>query len=305
MRTIALACCLSLALLAACVAPAAQTNPPAAPAADDPSAISVQADSAAEPTALTEPTATAPAPLPGLCQNPLMPLAPGAAWHYQVTNPRGTFEYTIEALELAKDRTQTIGLRFTNHHANTVKEEPTVCQDGALDNYPTYFIDMLFADLLDKSLNTVHMEQPALPAYSALAGNGWVLDWNSLYQTEDGATLRAPGQEADVFADAIVIGGSSDVELAYSMDGSSEPVRVPAGDYDTLVVKHTFEFLVTIPAKYTNSAAATLRVYATQWYAPNVGLVKAQVEKAVIRSGGLEIEIPLAGTLELTGVVLP
>ncbi len=244
-------------------------------------------------------TPTQIASLPGPCQNPLMPLHPGARWQYQTVNPTGSFDYTIEALDLRKDRTQTIGLRFTSADGK-VKDEDALCENGAIVNYPNYNMDMLFANQLQQTLNLVHMQGDALPGYEALQQAGWQLAWQTVYQTEEGAVLADPTTGA-----AINIDSSSDVDMEYRLTGVTERITTPAGSWDCLVVEHAFTFLVTIPAVFTNSAAATLRVETTQWIAPNVGLVQSSLRRAVIRSGGLESEVPLTGTLTLMQVDLP
>jgi len=253
----------------------------------------------ASPTVPLPPTATAaPTEIPkmlGPCQNPFIPLAEGNTWQYQTTNERGVFSYSLEALAFSKDRTETMLLRFSDTTSKISIEELVVCQDGAIDNFPNYVMDMLFADRLDKLLDTVHQKDPSMPGYDAFAAAGWKMDWSTTYLTEDNASLIDP-----VTKEGLVIGRSSELGLKYSLDGTVEEVTVPAGTFEAFVVAHSFEFLVTIPAKYTNSAAAVLTVYTTQWYAPNIGLVKSTVDKATIRSGGLEMDVPLDGMVELT-----
>ncbi len=266
----------------------------ASPAAKEVSQVVV-----ASPTIPLPPTATAaPTEIPkllGSCQNPFIPLAEGNTWQYQTTNERGVFSYSLEALAFSKDRTETMLLRFSDTTSKISIEELVVCQDGAIDNFPNYVMDMLFADRLDKLLDTVHQKDPSMPGYDAFAAAGWKMDWSTTYLTEDNASLIDP-----VTKEGLVIGRSSELGLKYSLDGTVEEVTVPAGTFEAFVVAHSFEFLVTIPAKYTNSAAAVLTVYTTQWYAPNIGLVKSTVDKATIRSGGLEMDVPLDGMVELT-----
>ena len=285
---VALAACQSLPTP---VPQKAADSTPAAPATPVFTAAPTEVPATITPTEIAR--------LPGPCQNPLMPLQPGARWEYQTENPTGSYEYAIEALDLRKDRTQTIGLRFTAADG-TVKEEDALCENGAIVNYPNYNMDMLFANQLQQTLNLVHMQGAALPGYEALQQAGWQLAWQTVYQTEEGAVLADPSTGA-----AIHIDSSSDVDMEYRLAGDTERITTPAGSWDCLVVEHAFTFLVTIPAVFTNSAAATLRVETTQWIAPNVGLVQSTLRRAVIRSGGLESEVPLTGTLMLMQVDLP
>ncbi len=285
---VALAACQSLPIP---VPQNAADSTPAAPATPVFTAAPTEVPATIMPTEIAR--------LPGPCQNPLMPLQPGARWEYQTENPTGSYEYAIEALDLRKDRTQTIGLRFTAADG-TVKEEDALCENGAIVNYPNYNMDMLFANQLQQTLNLVHMQGDALPGYEALQQAGWQLAWQTVYQTEEGAVLADPSTGA-----AIHIDSSSDVDMEYRLAGDTERITTPAGSWDCLVVEHAFTFLVTIPAVFTNSAAATLRVETTQWIAPNVGLVQSTLRRAVIRSGGLESEVPLTGTLMLMQVDLP
>ena len=251
---------------------------------------------AAAPTATLTATSTpapsaTPSPVPsGPCDNPLVPLVVGNQWTYRATTGSGESIYTLDALERQDDRTIVVLMDFNDLTRGQSVQERVVCLDGAIDNFPLFVMDMLFADQLEKLLNTFHERGAYAPPYAFFADKNWIADWESDYLTEDSAVIRNPA-----FDQSLIISSSSPISLMFQMDGTREPLKVPAGDFPTaLKVSHSFELNATI-----GNSAGVLTVHTTQWYAPYVGLLRAQVDSATLESYGQSFEISLPSVVEL------
>jgi hypothetical protein len=83
------------------------------------------------------------------------------------------------------------------------------------------------------------------------------------------------------------------------MDGSREPVTVPAGNFPQAIkVLHNFSLPATITLP-TGGVGGSLTLYTTQWYEPYVGLLRAQVDSASLSITGQEMSISMQSTVEL------
>jgi hypothetical protein len=232
-----------------------------------------------------------PSPVPnGPCDNPLVPLVVGNQWRYRATTGSGESLYTLAALERQDERTIVVLLDFNDLTRGQSVQEPVVCQDGAIDNFPLFVMDMLFADQLEKLFNTYHERGAYAPSYAFFADKNWIADWESDYLTEDVAVIRNPAYDQ-----SLIISRSSPIALLFQTDGTREPLKVPAGDFpEALKVSHSFQLNATI-----GNTAGDLTVRTTQWYAPYVGLLRAQVDSATLETYGQSFDISLPSVVEL------
>ena len=251
------------------------------------------------PTHTALPTSTA-TPIPtkclsptpvrnGPCDNPLGPLVIGNQWKYRVTTDNGEKLYNLQAVERQDSANILMLVEFGDE--DTSVREPVICQDGAIENFPLFVMDMLFADLLNKFINTYHDTGIYAPAHTSFAETGWILDWQAFYLTEEDAQIKNPMGPPDLF-----LMSSSPIDLTFQMDGSREAVTVPAGEFpQALKVLHSF----TLSATLGTGAGGYLTIDTTQWYKPYVGLIRTQVDSATYTTGGQKLSIPLKSILEL------
>jgi hypothetical protein len=214
----------------------------------------------------------------------------GNQWKYRATTGSGESVYTLAALERRENRTIVVLMDFKDLTRGQSVQEQVVCLDGAIDNFPLFVMDMLFADQLEKLLNTYHERGAYAPPYAFFTDKNWIADWEADYLTEDSAVIRNPAYDQ-----SLIISSSSPIELIFQTDGTREPLKVPAGDFPTaLKVRHSFELNATI-----GNSAGVLTVHTTQWYAPYVGLLRAQVDSATLETYGQSFDIALPSVVEL------
>lgn len=272
---------LILVVLCAC-APAVTPIPTAPP---QPTATQTSTS-----TPLPSPTPTVtPAPPPdGPCDNPLVPLVIGSQWKYRVTTDSGGREYTLNVLERVDSGNILMLVEFADQEKSV--QERIVCLDGAIEDFPLFVMDMLFAERLNKFMNTYHDRGLYAPSHADLAGNNWVMDWEVYYLTEDTAQITNPLGPPD-----LSIVQSSPIDISFNMDGTREPVTVPAGEFpQALRVAHDF----TLSATWGNFGGHLI-LETTQWYEPYVGLLRARVDQASYSIGMQESGIPWNSVLEL------
>jgi hypothetical protein len=276
---------LALVFLVACLtacAPAAAASPTADPTATE--------RATPAPTFTPSPTfaATSTPPPGGPCDNPLVPLAIGNHWKYRVTTESGSREYDLRVLERRDSGNILMLVEFADQDKSV--QERVVCLDGAIEDFPLFVMDMLFAERLNKFMNTYHDRGLYAPSHAALAENGWALDWEVFYLTEDSAGITNPAG-----GPGLIFVQSSPIDIVFRMDGSREAVTVPAGEYpQALKVSHDFTVTTTV-----GSGGGHLIIETTHWYEPYVGLVRAELDKATLSTSQQELSVPMMSILEL------
>jgi hypothetical protein len=257
------------------------------------------------PTNVVVPTSTAtptpmptltPSPVPdGPCDNPLVPLRVGNQWKYRATTANGETTYTLKSLERQDTSKIIIVLvELANQKSGETVTESVVCRDGAIENFPLFAVDMLFADYLQKFFNTYHEKGDYAPAYMSFAEKNWALKWKANYLTEDKAYVNDPAGNAN-----LVVLESSPMDLSFQTDGIREAVTVPAGIFPQAIkIQHNFSMTVTILSP-AGAVGGILTMNTTQWYEPYVGLVRAQVDSASVKSSMQEFNAPFQNVLEL------
>ena len=243
------------------------------------------------PTNTATPTST---PVPnGPCDNPLLPLGKGNQWFYRVTTSRGESRFSLMSLGIQNGANIVALVEYSDQKNNLAITKPVICEEGAIVNYPLFVINMLFSDYLDKYISAYHESGDYAPNYQSLTQDNWVLDWQADYLTENGAFIRNPSGETDLY-----IPVNTQIELSYSMDSVWELATAPAGNFpQALKITQNIALPVTLTTAGSGSGTGDiLKISTTQWYVPYIGLVRAQVSSANLRGGQ---NLPIESTLEL------
>jgi hypothetical protein len=244
----------------------------------------------ASPTNSPTPTST---PVPtGPCDNPLLPLGSNQQWIYRITSGGKVSQFRLSALGVDKAANITARIEYTDETRNLSIDEQVICADGAIVNFPLLVMNMLLSNYLDRYIDSVHFTSVEyLPNYASLTQDQWVLGWETGYLTENAARLS---DSSGGFG--LLIANNSNVKIKFDLDGSREQASVPAGDFP-LALKVNQD--ISMPVTYLSLGSSTgfsLNIATTQWYEPYVGLVRAQINSAVLFG---KLTLPIESTLEL------
>jgi hypothetical protein len=236
-------------------------------------------------------------PVPGgPCDNPIIPLVTGNHWGYRVTAEKGTYLYDLLVGQRQDIGNINIDVELIDHSHNQDIKELVVCQAGAIDNFPLFFMSMMFADDLDGILNTYKQTGQYAPPYLEFERNNWNLSWKSLYLLEEPVSMEDKASGA-----WIGLGRSSPIDVSFKTDAKYESVTVPAGSFPrALVVENDYKFVATVVIN-NMTTAGTLILRLKQWVVPYIGLVRAEVTSASMSIVyGQEESISYKSVLELT-----
>jgi hypothetical protein len=275
--------CLFLLLILTACSPAAVAPP---------TVTAVIATNTLIPPPTITPTAT---PVPnGPCDSPLLPLTTGNQWTYRVTTEGGEALYTLEALNRQDGNNIVVIVEFIDQKNNVTVNEPVVCVDGAIENFPLFVMSMHFSNYLSEDFNTYHDTGIYTQSYQTLVENNWSMKWGAEYLTEDYFNLKNPMGGSD-----LVVMQSSVIHLTFETDGTRETVAVPAGSFpQTLKILHSFSFPATLTLP-TGGIGSVIKLDTTQWYEPYVGLIRAQVDTATLSFNQQILNLPMVSTIEL------
>jgi hypothetical protein len=241
------------------------------------------------------PTLTATPPPNGPCDNPLVPLATGNQWTYRVTTGSGESLYQLAAVERQDAANIVVLVEYTDQKNNILVHEPVICQDGAIEGYPLFVLNMFFSGYLDKYFSTIRESGVYAPDHQSLAQNNWKLEWQAVYLTEDPIYLKNPLGGEDLF-----ILESTEVGLSFQMDGSRESITMPIDNFpQALRISQSFSLPMTVPMAGSGGTSGKLTLQTTQWYEPYVGLLRARIDSASLDMGGMEYGVPIESTIEL------
>jgi hypothetical protein len=185
-------------------------------------------------------------------------------------------------------------VEFTDVRQATTLQEPVVCLDGAIEDFPLFMESMLFSGYLSRVLDTYHDTGLYAPAHRDLEASQWVMDWKADYLIEESVFLKNPMGGSD-----LAILESTPVDISFQSTGIREPVSVPAGDFpQALKVLHDIDLFVSLTIQ-GGATTGTLRIKVVQWYEPYVGLVKAEIESVALDMGLVDVPVPFESRLEL------
>ena len=242
---------LILALLACSPAPnpgSAPTQPPAATEAVPALATETQIVSEA-------PTDTAvPAPEAHACDNPYMPIVPGATWNYKLTGPLSdTFTHSIVSVESSSFVEQDV------FAAGVTRQGTWNCENG----------------------NLIALDPPSGASANVNTENNVSVD----FETKDlsGVTIPAAISAGDTWSQALTLEGTQTIngtafpasnQLTSDCEAIGiESVTVEAGTFDAMRVECQTNMNISITMGDA-PIQSTLDLTGTSWYAEGVGLVK-------------------------------
>ena len=272
-------------LISAC---AGQINPPEPTFTPVPSTTPTQTEIPATPTPTPGPA--------GLCANVLNPFLPNARWEYAttgITDP-WSVEVTVTGVEQLANDVAHVRIRDVNEV--WVIEDNTLCDRGALQNFPLIFTSMLLSDYMDGVLNTYHVSGVYAPSYETLVANNWSYSWDYAEMLEDEVQITQ-----SVFPYTVYLAEDVNITVHSQVVPEREAVTVPAGTFPQAIKVIQKIILPVYVWVESSSMIGDFTLHTTQWYEPYTGLIKMQVDNAIISFvEGVNIPFTINSAVTLT-----
>jgi len=239
-----------------------------------------------QPTAIPSATQVPPNP----CANVLLPFEPGNGWIYRVEREAEQDKQIGLTVSLVEGSQATLDMLDTS--SGVVVRTIVECDDGAIMNYPTLSLGMLFSDDMQGDLIITYLSGVYMPAEEQFLASNWDLAWDGEYRANGTLSMAYEGESMAITLD------NSPLRMAWKVEGR-EPVNVPAGTFDQaykLIHRTELDTMVDMAGF---PIQATMIIETEEWYGAGLGLLKTRVAAASFSFAGITFPIDMKGEVEL------
>jgi hypothetical protein len=238
------------------------------------------------------------------CNNIFYPLKKDNQWVYQLDTYLDDYAgQEVEsassdiALTVSEVNESTAKLGALDYDTGVVTESIVQCQDQTIINFPLTELNMVFGDLAG-NLDVSYVNGKFMPSAQEFADNSWSLEWETEYKASGSLEANYDGEALSAVL------SDSPVKMRWQVTGTGESMEVAAGLFNDLV-KINREISIDITSLKTFiegeqvDIATTLTLSTDMYYAPNVGLIKQEINSASINLFGFNFPIDAWGYIEL------
>ena len=236
-------------------------------------------------------------PIRPTCRNILYPVASGQQWFYQ-GNARGrSVDLNMSVLSVNGSQGEIL---INSQPIGATKQVQVQCNGDVIRSFPFMSVDVLLGNAVNSSMTASYVSGVLAPNEAAFLNNNWALSWSSQYLVSGTTTIDFNGRQLDVTLN------NSPVTLTCQTLGAGEAafetVTVAAGTFHALKVVCSEQG--PVPANVNGiPVTGTANGRSNQWFAPNIGLVKMQVEYARVDFLGITLSLETSNNLELKSYV--
>jgi hypothetical protein len=250
------------------------------------------------PAATTFPSPpTQGAPNPVVCKNVLYPARPGNQWTYFVNTPKRSGDVNIRVVTV--EGTQAT-IDATEVNVGTTVRSFMQCEQDIILSFPVLSVQKLIGEVVNGSMNVDYIGGVLAPNESAFRASNWALSWISQYRAYGTGSVTFNGNTFNFSLSPSVI--NMTCQTLASGDASFENITVAAGTFDKalkVICRGEGQAVATVNG---SQVTGTVTAQATQWFAPNVGLLKSQSDFIFLNVFGVSLPLSasdVAGYMEL------
>ena len=238
------------------------------------------------------------------CNNIFYPLKKDNQWIYKLDTYMDDYagqelEYSSSDLGLTVSEVgeSSAVLAALDYDTGIVTKSTIQCQDLAIINFPLTELNMVFGDLAG-NLDVEYVSGKFMPSEQEFLDNDWTIEWETEYKAS--GTIEAVNEGETLSATLV----ESPVKMRWQVTETGETLEVAAGSFSDLVkINREIAFDITSLKTYIAGdqvdISTTLTLDTDMYYAPNIGLVKQEVNAASIKLFGVNFPIEAWGYIEL------
>jgi hypothetical protein len=277
------------------------TNIPAIRPSNTPTPIRVfLAPATLTNTPIVIPTITLTSPVssnPNVCKNILYPARAGSRWTYYVSSP---VRSGIVNMSVTSVSGQQAAVNAVDLDGDTSVSTNVLCDQDVILNFPLLSAQKLIGNMINGTMNVEYVGGVLAPNEAAFTSSNWALSWMIQYRISGNGTIHFRGRDFNV---AIA---PSPVQMTCQTLGSGEAafetITVPAGTFNALKVVCRGEGQQVTATVNGSQVVGSISAQATQWFAPNIGMLRSQSDYALLNVFGISIPLSpgdISGYLEL------
>ncbi|MDD2920867.1 MAG: hypothetical protein PHQ36_01150 [Anaerolineales bacterium] len=237
-----------------------------------------------------------PSPNPNTCKNILYPARPASQWTYYVNTPKrsGNVNMRVIAVEGSQAAVDAVEL-----NSGATARTYVQCDQDIILNFPLLSGQKVFGDMVNGEMNVDYIGGVLAPNEAAFAASNWALSWIIQYRIYGSGKINYNGR--DFSFDVAPSNVQMTCQTLAAGSAAFETVTVSAGTFNALKVICRGEGQVSATVN-GSQATGSITAQATQWFAPNIGLLKSQSNYANLDVFGISIPLnpsDVSGYIEL------
>ena len=228
------------------------------------------------------------------CANALMPMVVGNEWVYkQITND-GVFQFTWTVIEVGET---SATFEMKADEPLMMAEYTVDCEDNAIITFPTMGFEMSFGGGVGSAdIEYAHASGVFLPSPNTLEENDWEYDWETQILLSGDVESTQGGQTFNMSLD------ESPWNLSWQAIGQ-EKITTDMGEFpESVKVMRDSEMAMNVSFE-GQQFSSTLTTVESQWYSPQVGMIKSQTEETSFDMQGMSFPMPQEQTKTTTVLI--
>jgi len=254
------------------------------------------------PTATPTGTSIPPPPTQGppnplVCKNVLYPARPGNQWTYYVTTPNQVGNVNLRVASV--EGTQA-AIDVTDLSDGSSGRGYAQCEQDIILNFPLLGVQNIINNFVSGNMNMDYYGGVLAPNESAFVSSNWALSWIIQYLVYGNGSVTRHGTVFNFSMSPSAV--NMNCQTVGFGDAAFENVTVTAGTYRALKVVCRGEGQVNAVVN-GSQVTGTISAQATQWFAPNIGLLRLQSDYVYLNVFGISIPLNSTGnfgSIELT-----
>jgi hypothetical protein len=174
-----------------------------------------------------------------------------------------------------------------------------LCDQDIILNFPMLSAEKLIGNMINGRMTMEYVGGVLAPNEAAFIASNWALSWIVQYRISGNGTINFQGRDftADIAPSVVQM----TCQTLGTGDAAFETITVAAGTFNALKVICRGEGQVTATVNGTQ-VIGSITAQATQWFAPNIGMLKSQSDYAYLNVFGISLPLSpndVSGSLEL------
>lgn len=227
----------------------------------------------------------------------MYPARAGSQWTYYVDSPVRSGNVNMSVISV---NGQQATVNAVDLDGDTSVSTNVLCDQDVILNFPLLSAQKLIGNMINGTMNVEYVGGVLAPNEAAFTSNNWALSWMIQYRISGNGIINFQNRDFSVsIAPSLV---QMTCQTLGAGDAAFETITVDAGTFKALKVVCRGEGQQVTATVNGTQVVGSITAQATQWFAPNIGLLRSQSDYAFLNVFGISLPISpndVSGSIEL------
>jgi hypothetical protein len=232
-----------------------------------------------------------------VCKNILYPARAGSQWTYYVDSPVRSGNVNMSVISV---NGQQATVNAVDLDGDTSVSTNVLCDQDIILNFPLLSAQKLIGEMINGTMNVEYVGGVLAPNEAAFTSSNWALSWIIQYRISGNGIINFQNRDFSVnIAPSLV---QMTCQTLGTGDAAFETITVDAGTFKALKVVCRGDGQQVTATVNGTQVVGSITAQATQWFAPNIGLLRSQSDYAFLNVFGISLPISpndVSGSIEL------